>query len=53
VADWDSREGKQQISDEIKLSVFSIIIMAGMTVGPGWRILLATSWDAFEFKRHK
>ena len=34
VADWDNREGTQQISDEITLSVFSIIIMAGMTVGP-------------------
>jgi lathosterol oxidase len=30
-ADWDQREGKDQIANEIKLSAFSIVIMAGMT----------------------
>ena len=30
-ADWDEREGKDQIANEIKLSAFSIVVMAGMT----------------------
>lgn len=30
-ADWDAREGADQIAKEIKLSAFSIVIMAGMT----------------------
>ena len=30
-ADWDEREGKDQVWNEIKLSAFSIVVMAGMT----------------------
>ena len=30
-ASWDRKEGKDQVINEIKLSVFSIIVMAGMT----------------------
>ena len=30
-ASWDRKEGKDQVMNEIKLSVFSIIVMAGMT----------------------
>lgn len=30
-ADWDHREGKDQVWNEIKLSFWSIIVMAGMT----------------------
>ena len=31
VAAWNCREGKDQVRNEIKLSIFSIAVMAGMT----------------------
>eukprot|EP00227_Mantoniella_beaufortii_P007664 CAMPEP_0197592276 /NCGR_PEP_ID=MMETSP1326-20131121/14996_1 /TAXON_ID=1155430 /ORGANISM="Genus nov. species nov., Strain RCC2288" /LENGTH=300 /DNA_ID=CAMNT_0043157959 /DNA_START=197 /DNA_END=1099 /DNA_ORIENTATION=+ len=31
LADWDAREGKDQIANEIRLSSWSIVVMAGMT----------------------
>ena len=30
-AAWDQKEGQDQVVNEIKLSIFSIIVMAGMT----------------------